>query len=99
MFGKITHYAIDLVMVSIILASVHRNTGLVFDVSHFSSIDVRNWFGQYLSFGETCYDKLIIILRISGYFKQKNLIYDHVEKEANKFIKEKTGRDLNDFKK
>ncbi len=38
------------------------------------------------------------MLKWSGYFKQNNLIFDYVNKEANKFIKEQTGRDLDDFK-
>ncbi|KHC76102.1 hypothetical protein MGI_00679 [Candida albicans P75016] len=96
--GKLTHYAIDLVLISVILAGIHRNTGLQFDTSHFSSVDFRRWFGNYLLFGESCYDKIVSMLKWSGYFKQNNLIFDYVNKEANKFIKEQTGRDLDDFK-
>ncbi|OBA21215.1 DUF1748-domain-containing protein, partial [Metschnikowia bicuspidata var. bicuspidata NRRL YB-4993] len=71
--GKLAHYGFDLVLVSIILAGIHRNTGLVFDTSHFSSVDFRKWFGQYLAFGERCFDRTVSLLRFSGYFKQKNI--------------------------
>ncbi|EDK42642.1 conserved hypothetical protein [Lodderomyces elongisporus NRRL YB-4239] len=96
--GKLTHYSIDLVLISIILAGIHRNTGLQFDVSHFSSIDFRRWFGNYLSFGETCYDYVVSFLKMTGYFKQRNLILDKLQNEGAEFIKRQTGRDINDFK-
>ena len=77
-----------MVLISIILAGVHRNTGLVFDTSLLSSGDFRKWFGKYLAFGERCYDKLVSLLRASGYFKQKNFVLDRVEKEVNDLLKE-----------
>ncbi|SGZ55504.1 CIC11C00000000480 [Sungouiella intermedia] len=88
----------DLVLISIILAGIHRNTGLVFDTSNFSSIDFRRWFGKYLAFGEVCYDRVVSLLRASGYFKQRNLVFDYVTKEASKVVKEQTGRDIGEFK-
>lgn len=89
----------DLVLISIILAAIHRNTGLVFDSSNFSSVDFRRWFDKYLAFGEVCYDRVVSLLRSSGYFKQRNLVLDYVTKEASKVIKEQTDRDVNDFKR
>ena len=47
---------------------------LKFDTSNFSLIDIRRWFGNYLSFGETCYDKIVKLLRFSGYFKQSSVL-------------------------
>lgn len=91
------HYGIDLVLVSMILAGIHRNTGLVFDTSNFSSVDFRNWFAKYLSIGEACYDRCVSVLRYSGYFKQRNLMLDYVGKEAGKFLKDQTGRSVEDF--
>lgn len=85
-------------LISIILASIHRNTGLVFDMSNFSSVDLRKWFGKYLAFGEACYDQCVSLLRASGYFKQRNLVLDYVTKNASKLFKDQTGRDLSDFK-
>ncbi|KAK6462325.1 hypothetical protein DFJ63DRAFT_335658 [Scheffersomyces coipomensis] len=99
LIGKLAHYSFDLLLISIILAGIHRNTGLVFDTSQFSSIDFRRWFGNYLAFGERCYDSTVSLLRMTGYFKQKNLIYDMVERQSNKYLKEQTGRDLNDLPK
>ncbi|KAI5963243.1 uncharacterized protein KGF55_003035 [Candida pseudojiufengensis] len=94
---RLTHYGIDLVLISIILAGIHRNTGLQFDISNFNSIDIRRWFGNYLSFGELCYDKLVSILKFSGYFKQKNLILDNLRTTSNKILKDQTGRDIDDY--
>lgn len=85
-------------LISVILAGIHRNTGLVFDTSHFSSVDFRKWFGNYLAFGEACYDRVVSLLRMSGYFKQRNLVLDYVGKEAGKLLKDQTGRDVSDFK-
>lgn len=84
-------------LISIILAGIHRNTGLVFDTTHFSSIDFRRWFGNYLAFGERCYDYTVSLLRMSGYFKQKNLVLDYVSREAGKALKKQTNRDISDF--
>lgn len=89
----------DLVLISVILAGVHRNTGLVFDTANLSSADFRKWFGKYLAFGEACYDKVVSLLRLSGYFKQKNLVFDYVAKEASRVVKEQTGRNVEDFKR
>lgn len=96
--GKLAHYSFDLVLISIILAGINRNTGLQFDTSNLSSVDFRNWFGKYLSLGERLYDYTVSLLRSSGYFKQKNLVYDYVSKEAGKYLKQQTGRDIEDFK-
>ncbi|ABN67686.1 predicted protein, partial [Scheffersomyces stipitis CBS 6054] len=97
--GKLAHYSFDLVLISIILAGIHRNTGLVFDTSSFSSVDFRRWFGNYLAFGEKCYDSTVSFLKMTGYFKQRNLVYDYVQREAGKVLKEQTGRDINDLQK
>lgn len=84
-------------LISVILAGVHRNTGLAFDTSHFSSVDFRRWFGNYLSFGEKCYDYTVKFLKMTGYFKQNNLVLDYVKRNASEVLKEQTGRDINDF--
>lgn len=86
----------DLVFISIILAGIHRNTGLVFDTSNLSSIDFRRWFGNYLAFGETCYDKLVSFLKISGYFKQKNLITDYLTRGTDKYFEQQKKPSLAD---
>ncbi|KAK6456727.1 uncharacterized protein RJT20DRAFT_126773 [Scheffersomyces xylosifermentans] len=97
--GKLAHYSFDLVLISIILAGIHRNTGLVFDTSHFSSVDVRKWFGKYLAFGERCYDSTVSLLKLTGYFTQRNLVYDYVSREAGKILKDQTGRDIDEIQK
>lgn len=75
----------DLVLISVVLAGIHRNTGLVFDTSNLSLIDFRRWFGQYLSLGESCYDRLVSLLKISGYFKQRSFT-DYLSKETDKYF-------------
>lgn len=88
-----------MVLVSIILAGINRNTGLQFDTSNLSSVDFRTWFGKYLGLGEHLYDYTVSLLRTSGYFRQRNLVYDYVSKEAGKYLKQETGRSAEDFKK
>jgi nucleolar pre-ribosomal-associated protein 1 len=87
------------VLVSIILAGIHRNTGLVFDTSAFSSVDFRRWFGNYLAFGERMYDRTVLLLKLTGYFKQRNLVVDYVSEHAAKYLKDQTGRDVGSFPK
>lgn len=83
----------DLVFISIILAAVHRNTGLTFDTSALSSIDVRRWFSKYLDLGETCYEYVVYFLSRSGYFRQRNILRDRVTEEANNIMKSYTRED------
>ena len=82
------HYSVDLVLFSVVLAGINRNTGLVFDTSNLSSVDFRRWFGNYLNFGESCYDRLVSVLKMSGYFKQRNLITDYLTREGNRVLDE-----------
>lgn len=44
------------------------------------------------------YDKTISLLKMTGYFKQRNLVYDYVD-QASKILKEQTGRELGDYPK
>ena len=88
-----------MVLVSIILAGINRNTGLVFDTSSLSSVDFRRWFGNYLAFGEAMYDKVVSLLKMTGYFKQRNLMLDFVSDKADDYLKQQTGRSLADFTK
>lgn len=66
MFGKLFHYSLDALMVSIILAAVHRETGLVCDVGEGS-----NWKTKFLALGEVSYDYLVSMLQNSGYFTRR----------------------------
>ncbi|CCE86538.1 Piso0_005033 [Millerozyma farinosa CBS 7064] len=96
--GKVTHYACDLVLVSIILAGIHRNTGLVFDTSNLSSIDFRRWIAKYLKFGEKCYDYTVYLLKVSGYFKQNSLVFDRLSSFATKETRSDLGLESKEIK-
>lgn len=97
--GKIIHYAFDLVLVLIILAGINRNTGLHFDTSRFSSVDIRSWFGKYLNLGEVGYDYTVRFLRMSGYFRERNFVLDSVKRDAGRVLKETTGLDIDRLKR
>lgn len=86
-------------LISVILAAVHRNTGLVFDTSHFSSVDIRRWFGNYLAFGERMYDSTVLLLRMLGYFRQKNLVLDYAQRKTDELLRSQTGRDVDSIPK
>ncbi|ODQ62941.1 hypothetical protein WICANDRAFT_60986 [Wickerhamomyces anomalus NRRL Y-366-8] len=63
--GKLVHYSVDLVLISMLLASVRRNTGLVL---LYQGSDLRKYISKYLAFGEQAYDYFVSFIRHSGYF-------------------------------
>lgn len=79
-------------LISVILAGIHRNTGLAFDTLTLSLADFRRWFAKYLHFGEVCYDRTVQLLRVSGYFKQRSLVRD-AQQLAKKFLDESLAQD------
>lgn len=63
--GKLIHYGFDLILISMLLAAIRRNTGLQL---LYEGSDFRKYISKYLSFGEYAYDKVVSLLKISGYF-------------------------------
>jgi hypothetical protein len=63
--GRIVHYAIDLVLISMVLAGVRRATGLQLLYSH---SDLKKYIARYLSFGEMMFDKFTSVCEMSGWF-------------------------------
>ncbi|KND96853.1 hypothetical protein QG37_06723 [Candidozyma auris] len=45
-----------------------------------------------------CYDRTVSLLRVSGYFRQRNLVVDNLLDKGKSYLKKQTGRDLDDFK-
>ncbi|GMM33458.1 hypothetical protein DASC09_007830 [Saccharomycopsis crataegensis] len=67
--GKLTHYTIDLLLLSMLFAGIRRDTGYYLDPSQFSSYDVRRYLAKYLSYGEKAYDYFLTLIKYTGYFK------------------------------
>ncbi|KAH3678492.1 hypothetical protein WICMUC_001509 [Wickerhamomyces mucosus] len=63
--GKLVHYSVDLVLISMLLAAIRRNTGLQLI---YNNSDLKRYITQYLNFGEVAYDKFVSFLKITGYF-------------------------------
>lgn len=66
--ASIIHYTVDLVLVSMLLASIRRQTGLTFV---YQSTEFKNLILHYLNLGENCLDVFIKSMEMSGYFKQR----------------------------
>ncbi|CAY67573.1 Hypothetical protein PAS_chr1-1_0205 [Komagataella phaffii GS115] len=90
--GKIFHYTVDLVLISIILAALRKNTGLSLTASDLSSSnDGQTYIKKYLGFGEYSYNLLVSFARRSRWFKQRpirdtNDLRDRIKQEVNGFI-------------
>ncbi|ODQ82076.1 hypothetical protein BABINDRAFT_160274 [Babjeviella inositovora NRRL Y-12698] len=89
---KYIHYSIDLVLVSIVLAGIRRNTGLTFNADEFHSMDARRYISKFLGLGERMYDYTVSLVRHSGYFYQRSLkdeftdeLKKNFKKKANEF--------------
>ncbi|PHH80628.1 hypothetical protein CDD80_631 [Ophiocordyceps camponoti-rufipedis] len=73
--GRLTHYAIDAVLISTVLAGMKRSTGLTFSfrtekVSG-ENREVSKWLDKYLGVGEWVMDQSVAIAGSSGYFERK----------------------------
>ncbi|KAL8644779.1 MAG: hypothetical protein Q9226_007596 [Calogaya cf. arnoldii] len=74
MFGRLTHYAFDAVLISAFLAGVKRSTGLTpsFQSDKISeSRELKQWVDKYLGMGEWVMDQSVAILGSTSYFERK----------------------------
>ncbi|KAE9961713.1 hypothetical protein BLS_001484 [Venturia inaequalis] len=72
--GRLTHYAVDAVLLSAFLAGVKRSTGLTPSVKTedmTKSADVKKWIDNYLWVGEVVMDQSVALMSSSGYFERK----------------------------
>ncbi|TID13447.1 putative duf1748 domain containing protein [Venturia nashicola] len=72
--GRLTHYAVDAVLLSAFLAGVKRSTGLTPSVKTedmTKSTDVKKWIDNYLWVGEVVMDQSVALMSSSGYFERK----------------------------
>ncbi|CAL8576823.1 hypothetical protein XPA_002688 [Xanthoria parietina] len=73
-FGRLTHYAFDAVLVSAFLAGVKRSTGLTpsFQSDKISeSRELKRWVDSYLGMGEWVMDQSVAVLGSTGYFERR----------------------------
>ncbi|KAI0020127.1 duf1748 domain-containing protein [Xylariomycetidae sp. FL0641] len=79
--GRLTHYAVDAVLISTILAGMRRSTGLTpFGDGVRPSVkteriagennDVNKWVTKYLGVGEWVLDQSVAIAGTSGFFER-----------------------------
>ncbi|KAF2402736.1 DUF1748-domain-containing protein [Trichodelitschia bisporula] len=73
-FGRLTHYAFDAVLISAFLAGVKRSTGLTPSLKSENvseSKEIRKWLDNYLWVGEVVMDQSVALMSGSGYFDRK----------------------------
>ncbi|KAL1297899.1 hypothetical protein AAFC00_006416 [Neodothiora populina] len=71
-FGRLTHYAFDAVLVSAFLAGVKRSTGLTINENKITENETaKSWIARYLAVGEIVMDQSVAIMSSSGFFERK----------------------------
>ncbi|KAI1404356.1 hypothetical protein F4819DRAFT_483752 [Hypoxylon fuscum] len=71
--GRLTHYAVDAVLISTILAGMRRSTGLTFNTERVTvggDKDANKWIDKYLGVGEWVMDQSVAIAGSSGWFQR-----------------------------
>jgi hypothetical protein len=72
--GRITHYAVDAVLISTILAGMRRSTGLTpsFKTDRVAgdNKETTKWVDKYLGVGEWVMDQSVAIAGSSGWFQR-----------------------------
>ncbi|OMJ15168.1 hypothetical protein AYI70_g7446 [Smittium culicis] len=69
MLGTLTHYAIDLVLISALLAGIRRSSGLTIKAAHSPPNDPDSYLVRYLKFGEKSFDFFIgVMTSFPNYF-------------------------------
>ncbi|KAI1771221.1 DUF1748-domain-containing protein [Hypoxylon cercidicola] len=69
--GRLTHYAVDAVLISTILAGMRRSTGLTFNTERVTvggDKEANKWIDKYLGVGEWVMDQSVAIAGSSGWF-------------------------------
>ncbi|SCU94482.1 LAFA_0F22078g1_1 [Lachancea sp. 'fantastica'] len=65
---QIAHLGFDLALISMILAGLRRNTGLVLA---YEQSDLKNYFRRYLDWGDALYSRLVQVAERSKYFRKE----------------------------
>ncbi|KAI8067586.1 hypothetical protein BC940DRAFT_333600 [Gongronella butleri] len=71
MWSRFLHLTLDAVLVSTILASIKRLTGIQPAVSKIQNKEIRGYIDQYLGVGEYVLDASILYLSHSNYFERR----------------------------
>ncbi|KAE8550548.1 hypothetical protein TMatcc_008589 [Talaromyces marneffei ATCC 18224] len=73
-FGRLTHYAFDAVLISAFLAGIKRSTGLTPSLNTdkiTDSKDIKRWIESYLGVGEWVMDQSVAVLGSTSYFERR----------------------------
>ncbi|KAF9250857.1 hypothetical protein DTO013E5_7301 [Penicillium roqueforti] len=72
MFGRLTHYAFDAVLLSAFLAGVKRSTGLTLNSDKITdNKDIKKWVDSYLGVGEWMMDQSVAVMGSSAWFERR----------------------------
>ncbi|KAI8335135.1 hypothetical protein BC941DRAFT_431325 [Chlamydoabsidia padenii] len=71
MWSRVLHLSVDAILLSTILASIKRLTGIQPAVSKIGNKDIRGYVDQYLGIGEYVLDASILYLNHSSYFERR----------------------------
>lgn len=66
--GAVVHFAVDLVLVSMVLAGIRRSTGLELN---YSKSDLRYYISKYVALGEIMFDRCVNLCEMSGWFVRR----------------------------
>ncbi|KAI8376837.1 hypothetical protein BD560DRAFT_391663 [Blakeslea trispora] len=69
---KLIHYAFDAILITTLLASIKRSTGLELATSKLESSTIRSYVDKYLNLGEWIFDMSVAYMNHSSYFTKQH---------------------------
>ncbi|OLL25033.1 hypothetical protein NEOLI_000139 [Neolecta irregularis DAH-3] len=69
--GRVFHYGVDAVLVSALLASIKRSTGLQVKTETINNNEIKRAMTRYLDVGEWVLNTSIAFMATSSYFERK----------------------------
>ncbi|VEU24380.1 DEKNAAC105681 [Brettanomyces naardenensis] len=69
--GKLIHYAVDLTLLTAVLAGVKKSSGVEPNVDLIKQQDLNKYTKKYLELGDTLFDKAVDWMGQSSYFVRK----------------------------
>ncbi|GAA6051062.1 hypothetical protein JCM3770_005479 [Rhodotorula araucariae] len=71
MFGRLTHLALDAVLIAMVLAGIKRSTGLSPALAKLKNRDLRALAASYLEMGEWAMDFTVVFMGRSSAFERR----------------------------
>ncbi|SHO79325.1 Similar to S.cerevisiae protein YIL156W-B (Putative protein of unknown function) [Malassezia sympodialis ATCC 42132] len=70
MFGRVLHVFVDVMLISVVLSGIKRNTGLTVALHRIRHTEVRKMMSAYLEMGEWLMDFAVVVLGRSRSFER-----------------------------